>query len=211
MIARPECNPPVFKSVLKAIGFVLSLTATTIALNPQPGRTQTADGFLCDQDGNDRSGGFPVVMAVSKGQRIHLLTVTDNTQLPPFDDPIARCNQIVARFQNAFIEGGADVFSYLTFGYVNNQPVLCVPMSAQDRQNGICQANDVLITFRSEQRGCLFVPAFLENLAMQNVGGISSNTNFEAMRNLCRQQFSDLAGQSNAQIQAAFRALTFVR
>jgi hypothetical protein len=55
------------------------------------------------------------------------------------------------------------------------------------------------------------VPAFLENLAMQNVGGISSNTNFEAMRNLCRQQFSDLAGQSNAQIQAAFRALTFVR
>ncbi|WAL60368.1 COP23 domain-containing protein [Thermocoleostomius sinensis] len=203
-----------FKSVLNIftiIGFVLSLTIAAIALSPQPGRTQTADGFLCDQDGNERSGGFPVVMAISRGQRIHLLTVTDNTQLPPFDDPIARCNQIVARFQNAFIEGGADVFSYLTFGYVNNQPVLCVPMSAQDRQNGICQANDVLITFRSEQRGCLFIPAFLENLAMQNVGGIASNTNFEAMRDLCRQQFSDLAGQSDAQIQAAFRALTFVR
>jgi len=175
--------------------------------NAVSGWAQTADGFLCDQDGNERSGGFPVVMAVSGGQRIHLLTVTDNTQLPPFDDPIARCNQIVARFQNAFISEGAEVFNHLTFSYVNDRPVLCIPGRETDRQSGTCQPNDVLITFRNEQRGCLFVPAFLENLAAQSAGGISSETNFEAMRDLCRQQFPDNAGQSTEQVRAAFRAL----
>lgn len=183
----------------------LSMTAA-LAGAPPFSLAQAADGFLCDQDGNERSGGFPVVVAVSQGQRIHLLTVTDNTQLPPFDDPIARCNQIVARFQNAFIGEGAEVFNYLTFGYVNDRPVLCIPGRAADRQSGTCQANDVLITFRNEQRGCLFVPAFLENLAVQAVGGLSGETNFEAMRDLCRQQFPD-GTERTEQVRATFRAL----
>lgn len=181
--------------------------AAWVGGNAVSSAAQTADGFLCDQDGNERSGGFPVVMAVSGGQRIHLLTVTDNTQLPPFDDPIARCNQIVARFQNAFINEGARVFNYLTFGYVNDRPVLCIPNRESDRQSGNCQPNDVLITFRNEQRGCLFVPAFLENLSAQSAGGISGETDFEAMRDLCRQQFSDNDGQNTEQVRAAFRAL----
>ena len=186
----------------------LSMTAvlTGVPLSTPSSLAQGADGFLCDQDGNERSGGFPVVVAVSQGQRIHLLTVTDNTQLPPFDDPIARCNQIVARFQNAFIGEGAEVFNYLTFSYVNDRPVLCIPSRAGDRQSGTCQVNDVLITFRNEQRGCLFVPAFLENLAAQAVGGLSGETDFEAMRDLCRQQFPD-GTEATEQIRSTFRAL----
>lgn len=168
---------------------------------------QPASGFLCDQDGNDRSGRFPAVVAVNQGQQIHLLSVTDNTQLPPFDDPIARCNQIAARFQNAFIAEGAAVFNYLTFSYVNDRPVLCLPSRQGDRENGTCQSNDVLLTFRNEQHGCLFVPNFLEGLSMQGAGGMSEETDFEAMRDLCRQQFSNNSGQSTEQVQAAFRAL----
>lgn len=171
---------------------------------------QGAAGFLCDQDGNDRSGGYPAVIAVSNGQQIHLLTVTENTELPPFDDVIARCNQIVARFQNAFIGEGANVFEYLTFSYVNDRPVLCLPNNLPDRQQGRCGANDVLVTFRNEQRGCLFIPAFLENLAGQGVGNIPDNTDFEAMQDICRQQFPD-GGRSTPEIQAAFRELNPAR
>lgn len=177
-------------------------------IKPQSSRAQAASGFLCDQDGNERSGSYPAVVAVSQGQRIHLLSVTDNTQLPPFDDPIARCNQIAARFQNSFIAEGAAVFNYLTFSYVNNRPVLCLPSRESDRANGTCQENDVLLTFRTEQHGCLFVPNFLEGLAMQGAGGMSGETDFEAMRELCRQQFSDSAGESTEQVRSTFRALS---
>lgn len=186
-----------------SLGMSLALAGSTAPNS----LAQAASGFLCDQDGNDRSGRFPAVVAVNQGEQIHLLSVTDNTQLPPFDDPIARCNQIAARFQNAFIKEGAAVFNYLTFSYVNDRPVLCLPSREADRENGTCQPNDVLLTFRNEQHGCLFVPNFLEGLAMQAAGGMSDETDFEAMRDLCRQEFPDSAGQSTAQVQAAFRAL----
>lgn len=183
------------------------MIVTLAGRTPPISLAQAASGFLCDQDGNDRSGRFPAVVAVNQGEQIHLLSVTDNTQLPPFDDPIARCNQIAARFQNSFIAEGAAVFNYLTFSYVNDRPVLCLPSRQGDRENGTCQPNDVLLTFRNEQHGCLFVPNFLEGLALQGAGGMSGETDFEAMRDLCRQQFPNGAGQSTAQVQAAFRAL----
>lgn len=188
----------------------LAMVVAFTGSKPQPSWAQAASGFLCDQDGNERSGSYPAVVAVNQGQRVHLLSVTDNTQLPPFDDPIARCNQIAARFQNAFIAEGADVFSYLTFSYVNDRPVLCLPSRESDRENGTCQENDVLLTFRNEQHGCLFIPNFLEGLAMQGAGGMSGATDFEAMRDLCRQQFSDSAGQSTEQVQSTFRALNSI-
>lgn len=184
----------------------LVMVTTIAGAKSQPSLAQAASEFLCDQDGNERSGGYPAVVAISQGKRIHLLTVTDDTQLPPFNDRIARCNLIADRFQNALIGGSATVFNYLTFSYVNDRPVLCLPSQANDRQNGTCQAYDVLLTFRSEQRGCLFVPNFLESLAKQGAGGVSGETDFESMRELCRQQFPD-NGQSTEQIRAAFRAL----
>lgn len=197
--------------------FTVLTVSLAIALPPIAGQdltgqdlmthAQAANGFFCDQDGNESSGTYPTVVAVSQGQSIHLLTVTDNTQLPPFDDVIARCNQIAARFQNSFIREGAAVFNHLTFGYVDNRPVLCVPSNDDDRQNGTCQPNDVLLTFQNEQRGCLFIPAFLENLMRQGAGGLSGDTDFDAMRDLCQQTFSTNAGQRSNQVEEAFRSL----
>ncbi|NJO39751.1 MAG: hypothetical protein HC769_26790 [Cyanobacteria bacterium CRU_2_1] len=181
-----------------AIALGLPVMAVSLVSLPQSSQAQSADGFFCDETRE-----FPTVVAVSNGERIDFITFTSDWAPPPFDDVRVRCNQVAAKFQSALLNNGADGFNRLTFDYVSNQPVLCLP-SEQDRA---CQRDSVLITFRNELQGCLFVPAFLENLADQSAGGVSSNTDFEAMRDLCRQQFPDGGGQSQDQIETAFRAL----
>lgn len=181
-----------------------TITLLALGLSRSSDAQRAANGFICD-----RSRENPVLMAVRDGQRIELITFVSNWAAPPFDDLGVRCNQVAANFNTAFINGGVEALNSLTFGHVNNHPVLCIPNSPQDLQNNTCRSDTVLITFQNEWQGCSFVPALIQLLTQQDIYTGYMASDFENMQEQCEQQFprNRIAGQSTEEERNAFRGL----
>jgi hypothetical protein len=178
----------------------LLIGSTVSALLPgvhQPIQAQTGAGFYCDESREP-----PVMVASGNGQIIDFITFTSAWAPPPYTAEV-RCQVISARFQRVFVRDGASAFSNATFGYINNEPVMCLSRNAQEQQRGICDPDNILLTFQNELQGCLFIPAFEENLFSQGIQGDSSGIT----REQCNRQFPVQTGRGNSQARQAFIAL----
>lgn len=163
----------------------------------QRSQAQTGTGFYCDESRDP-----PVMVAAGNGQVIDFITFTSAWAPPPYTSEV-RCQVISARFQRVFVRDGASSFSNATFGYINNEPVMCLSRNTSDQQRGICDTENILLTFQNERQGCLFIPAFEDNLLRQGVQGNSSGIT----REQCDRTFSGQAGRGNSQARQAFIAL----
>ncbi|MBD2069088.1 pre-peptidase C-terminal domain-containing protein [Leptolyngbya sp. FACHB-671] len=188
---------------MKLAKFLVALlvgSTATISLLPglrQPVQAQTGTGFYCDESREP-----PVMVAAGNGQVIDFITFTSAWAPPPYTAEV-RCQVISARFQRVFVRDGASAFSNATFGYLNNEPVMCLSRNTQDQQRGICDPENILLTFQNELQGCLFIPAFEENLFRQGVQGDSSGIT----REQCNRQFSAQTRRGDSQARQTFLAL----
>jgi len=153
---------------------------------------QNREGFYCDE-----SRDSPILVSVTNGQSIDLITFTGEWARPPYT-PQNRCQTISARFQAIYLRGGNEAFNF-AFGYLNNQPVMCIGAGQQGQQRRTCNPSKLLVTFQNELQACLFVPSFLEGLTRQGVQEATSNLDFSQVRQACNQKFANTGQRESTQ------------
>lgn len=98
------------------------LTATAmvmggITLSSQPSQAQNTL-FYCSM-----SGGIPTTMAQTSRGNIPVIRWVSQHFSDSGYSPKVRCQEVSSRFQNYYNQG---VLNYITTGYMNSQPVVCV-------------------------------------------------------------------------------------
>jgi len=170
-----------------------SATVTaTLTVFSQIAWAQNREGFYCDESGVD-----PILVSVTNGQSINLMTFSSERTPPPFTAQY-RCQAVSARFQRTYLRGGYEAFDF-AFGYLNNQPVMCIAAEQQGQQRKTCNPSKLLLTFPSELEACLFVPSFLGGLARQGVQDATSNLDLSQARQACNQQFANTGQRGRTQ------------
>jgi len=171
-------------------------SATVIAPLPifsQLAWAQSREGFYCDV-----SRDFPTMVYAASGSPIVLITFQYEWAPPPYTNKV-RCQEVSKRFQEAYRKGGSEAFNSLTFGYLNNQPVMCLATGQQGQQRGTCNPTKLLITFPNERKACLFLPSLLEGMARQSVQQEENNLNLSQFEQVCDQQYPNTAQRPSTQ------------
>jgi Circadian oscillating protein COP23/Bacterial pre-peptidase C-terminal domain len=170
---------------------VLSAVALTapLCLFSQMSWAQNQNGFYCDS-----SQEHPIMIAVVNGQQVNLITFNNRWTPPPYT-PQTRCETVSARFQAVYLRGGNNAFDNLAFGYLNNQPVMCISTG----QRGVCNPNKLLLTFRDELQACQFVPLFAGNLTRRSAQETRNSADTAQFNQECERQFADTAQRESTQ------------